>query len=104
MRISNGRTNGVTLLAIGGLIGAGAALLLAPQSGKKTRRDILHLGKVAKNKSERVLLDVSHKTSHMIDSISERLQDQVYRGQQLADGAKNFIESGKAYVQKMKSA
>ncbi len=100
MRTRNGKANSVALLAIGGLIGAGAAILLAPQSGKKTRRDILHVGKVAKNRSEKILLNVGHSTGKMIDNLSERLQDQVYRGQRLAEGAKNVIEAGKAYFQK----
>jgi len=74
MRSTNGTVHNVALLAIGGLIGAGAAILLAPQSGKKTRQDILHLGKVAKNKSERVLLDVGHRTSKVVNGLSERFQ------------------------------
>jgi gas vesicle protein len=91
MKAGNGRANNVTWMAIGGLIGAGAAILLAPQSGKKTRRDILHAGKVAKNKSERVILNVGRSTSRMVDSFSERLQDQVHRGKRLAEEAKNLI-------------
>ena len=75
MRIGNGKVTNITLLAIGGLIGAGAAILLAPQSGKKTRRDIVHLGKVAKNRSERVLLDVGRKTSQVVNDLSERWQN-----------------------------
>ncbi len=70
----NGKVTNITLLAIGGLIGAGAAILLAPQSGKKTRRDIVHLGKVARNRSEKVLLDVGRKTSQVVNGLSERWQ------------------------------
>ncbi len=70
----NGKVTNITLLAIGGLIGAGTAILLAPQSGKKTRRDIVHLGKVARNRSEKVLLDVGRKTSQVVNGLSERWQ------------------------------
>jgi gas vesicle protein len=73
MQTGNGRVKAVGLLTIGGLIGAGAALVLAPQSGKRTRRDILHVGKIARNKSERVLLDLGQRTSRMVDTLSERL-------------------------------
>ncbi|MBP1597470.1 MAG: YtxH-like protein, partial [Acidobacteria bacterium] len=46
MQMMNGRAKGVAFLAIGSVIGAGAALLFAPQSGAKTRRDLRHLGKL----------------------------------------------------------
>jgi len=72
MQMMNGRAKGVAFLAIGSVIGAGAALLFAPQSGAKTRRDLRHLGKLARNRSERVLLDLGHKTTRMVESLSER--------------------------------
>ncbi len=75
MYSKNGRATSLAMLAVGGLIGAGAAILLAPQSGKKTRRDIRHIGRVARNRSEKVLLDVGRKTSRVVDSLSERLQN-----------------------------
>ena len=68
----NGRGKGVAYLAIGSLIGAGAALLFAPQSGVKTRRDLLHFGKVARNRSERVLLDLGRMTTRVMETISQR--------------------------------
>lgn len=34
---------------VGGIVGAGLALLLAPQSGKKTRRQIIDLAEDAKD-------------------------------------------------------
>lgn len=71
MQTLNGKAKDVALLAIGGLIGAGAAILFAPQSGRRTRRDILHLGKLARNRSERVLLDLGQRTSRMVESLSE---------------------------------
>jgi len=33
---------------VGGLVGAGLALLFAPQSGRRTRQEIRYLGKVIK--------------------------------------------------------
>jgi gas vesicle protein len=72
MQIVNGRAKDVAFLAIGSLIGAGAALLFAPQSGVKTRRDLLHFGKVARNRSERLFLNLGHRTTKMVESLSER--------------------------------
>ena len=64
-----GMGKGMTFLAVGSMIGAGAALLFAPQSGAKTRRDLLHFGKVARNRSERILLDLGHRTTRMVESL-----------------------------------
>ena len=100
MRMGNGTANGLKLLAIGGLIGAGTALLLAPQSGRRTRRDLLHMGKVARNESERMFLDVGRRTSDMVDDLSEWLQDQAHKSRHLAEKAKNAVESGKEYFQR----
>jgi len=48
----SGCSTGCTILAffIGGLVGAGVALLLAPQSGKETRQKIKELADDAKEK------------------------------------------------------
>lgn len=69
---TKGMGRGMAFLAVGSVIGAGAALLFAPQSGAKTRRDLLHFGKLARNRSERILLDLGHKTTRMVESFSER--------------------------------
>ena len=53
-KIRNEKLNGALMFVAGGLLGAGMALLLAPQSGRRTRRDIVHLGKMAKKKSEQM--------------------------------------------------
>ncbi len=76
----------IAFIVAGGLIGAGIALLFAPQSGKRTREDLLHLGKVAKNKSEGMLLEVCHQ--------ADRLSDEV----------KAFVKAGKGYLDKIVAA
>ncbi len=63
---------GMAFLEVGSVIGAGAALLFAPQSGAKTRRNLLHFGKLARNRSERILLDLGHRTTKLVESFSER--------------------------------
>lgn len=44
--------NTAVALIAGGLLGAGVALLFAPQSGRKTRRDLCHLAEKTRNKVE----------------------------------------------------
>jgi gas vesicle protein len=100
MHTGNGKIHSVAMLAIGGAIGAGTAILLVPQSGKKTRRDLLHMGKVARNRCESAFLDVGHRMEKSLDGISERWQDEVHKCHQMADEAKHIIESGKEYFHK----
>lgn len=57
---------GVTVLfsfLIGGLVGAGLALLLAPQSGKKTRRQIADLADDVKDYASDYAKKVKEKIS-----------------------------------------
>jgi gas vesicle protein len=100
MRIGNSKVNNATMLAIGCMIGAGSAILLAPQSGKQTRRDIVHFGKVVRNRCERASLDFGHRSNRMFDKLSEKWQDDVHRYHRLADDAKHIIKEGREYFQK----
>ncbi len=52
---------------LGGLIGAGVALLLAPKSGKETREKIKELAVEAKEKAEEVIEQVKGKVTSTIE-------------------------------------
>ena len=85
-------------------MGAALALIFAPQSGKKTRRDIVHLGKRAKLESERIQLEMSHAINDLVDDVSERVQDGLERGREWTDrttqGVLVALNTGKEYIQK----
>ena len=104
MEARNEKLNGVLLFVGGGLLGAGLALLLAPQSGKKTRRDIVHLGKMAKKKSEQIQLEMRHAMDNLVDDISEKMQEGMDRGREWTDkttqGVLQALNSGKDYIRK----
>lgn len=104
MEIGNQKVNGLTLFVAGSLLGAGIALLFAPQSGRKTRRDILYLGKMAKNKSEQIQLEMSHAIDNLVEGISEKVEDGIERGREWTDkttqGVIQALNTGKQYVQK----
>lgn len=96
----NGRTVG--FFVAGGLIGAGLALLFAPQSGRKTRRDLKHLGKVAMNKSEAIRLDLQHSIDNAANTIAERLSEEIDAAREWTESSKNqllnALESGKNFL------
>jgi gas vesicle protein len=59
----------------GTLLGAGVALLFAPQSGRKTRRDIRQFAEKTGNKVEAAQLELRHSIENIIGDVSEKLQE-----------------------------
>jgi gas vesicle protein len=59
----------------GTLLGAGVALLFAPQSGRKTRRDIRQFAEKTGNKVEAAQLELQHSVENIIGDVSEKLQE-----------------------------
>jgi gas vesicle protein len=104
MSTENEKLNGVGLFVVGGLVGAALALILAPQSGKKTRRDIVRLGKRAKLESERIQLEMSHAINDLVDDVSQKVEDGLERGREWTDrttqGVLTALNAGKDYIQK----
>jgi gas vesicle protein len=97
---------GALMLVAGGIIGAGVALLFAPQSGKKTRRDIVRYSKRAKNRAGEVVDDFADSISDMVDAVGEKASDILDRGKDLAYEAKKdvlkAIEEGQTKLEKQR--
>lgn len=75
----------------GALIGAGAALLLAPQSGAKTRRWLSEYADKAKDQ-----LDSAIDTGkEYLQSGKEYLQTGVERGKEYMEGAQSTLQRGR---------
>jgi gas vesicle protein len=73
------RNTTVALLA-GAFLGAGIALLFAPQSGRKTRRDIRHFAEKVGNKADAARLELKHSIDGIIGDAEEKLRDGLTRG------------------------
>jgi gas vesicle protein len=67
------------MILAGGIVGAGIALLFAPQSGRRTRRKLRHLGRKALNKSASIGLDVRHSFENLVDDMSQKFRDGLSR-------------------------
>jgi gas vesicle protein len=77
----------------GAIIGAGAALLLAPQTGAETRRLLRDYAE----KAEEEIRERLPEAKALLDSAIEKGKDFVERG-------KEYVEKGKEFVDDKKSA
>jgi len=73
---------------VGGLVGAVAALLLAPQSGEETRTLIRDKSIELRTQVEDTAADVRSKAEHLAQDAKARAEDLQRRGQVLLDEQK----------------
>jgi gas vesicle protein len=71
---------GALLVLAGALLGAGAALLVAPQSGRATRRDIGRYARKAGRKLEGVAEDVVGSVAGMAEGVEEKAGEILEKG------------------------
>lgn len=82
------------MLVAGGILGAGIALLFAPQSGERTRRDISRYVKRSRRRAGELAEDFSDSVSEMVDAVSERAADLVEQGKDVAhDVGKDLLKA-----------
>ena len=87
----------------GTLLGAGAALLFAPQSGRKTRRDIRQFAEKVGNKAEAARLELQHSLDNIIEDIEEKLQEALACGMDWTDskivGLRRALEAARKSIE-----
>lgn len=68
------------LMLVGGsVVGAGLALLFAPQSGAKCRRDITRFSKTVGKKGDRLMRDINESVSGFADTVSGKTSAILHR-------------------------
>lgn len=107
---NNTMTVGALMLVAGGILGAGIALLYAPQSGEKTRKEIGRYAKKARRKGEEALEaveDFTDQVTEMAEAVGDRASEILDKGKDMAYGAKKgllkAIEDGEARLMKERS-
>jgi len=104
---NNSATVGALMLVAGGIIGAGLALLFAPQSGERTRKDIVRYSRKVRRKAEGVVDDFADTVSEMVDTVSEKAEDILDKGKDMAYEAKKelvkVIEEGQQKLEKQRA-
>jgi gas vesicle protein len=95
------------LMVAGGIVGAGLALLLAPQSGQRTRRDISRYAKRAKTRADETVEDITTNISDLVETIGEKTDELVEKGKDVASGARKdlmrLIEEGTSRLEKFRT-
>ncbi|PKN18932.1 MAG: hypothetical protein CVU71_09070 [Deltaproteobacteria bacterium HGW-Deltaproteobacteria-6] len=93
-------------LLIGGLIGAGIALLFAPMSGRRTRLEIIRTARRTRNKAVALIEDSIEDVSELIGDLKAKAADIADQGSDLTDKAKKEIratlEQGQQILEKQK--
>ena len=105
------RENKITAAALfvvaGGVIGAGLALLFAPQSGNRTRKDIARYSKKAGNRANEAVDDLAANVSQLVETIGEKTDDLLEKGKDVAGDARKdlirLIEEGAAKLEKFRT-
>lgn len=78
-------TVGAIMLVAGGLIGAGLGLLYAPQSGRRTRRQLGRYGRKVRTEAEAVVRDSADAVRDAVDNLADRAGDLADRGGEVAE-------------------
>ena len=104
---NNNAMVGALMLVAGGIIGAGVALLFAPQSGERTRKDITRYAKKVRRQAESAVDDFADTVSEMVETVSEKAEDILEKGKDMAYEAKKelvkVIEDGQVKLEKQRA-
>ena len=91
---------------IGSLIGAGVAMLLAPQSGEKTRRQIAKYGKKAGFRVRSLAGNVAESLDDVLGDVREFGEARLEQGLELTAKARkeaiDAFDAGKKFLEKEK--
>jgi gas vesicle protein len=96
----------VVWFVAGSMIGAGVALLFAPQSGKRTRQDIQKLGKAVWKRADRFTEDIQDSLGNLVDEVSEATENAVRAGRDISIKTKeevmDILDSGRKFLEEEK--
>lgn len=84
---------GALLVLAGAILGAGVALLVAPQSGRQTRRDIARYARQTGRKLEGAAGEVAESVAEMADVVEEKAEELLEKGKDLSRESKDAVLS-----------
>jgi gas vesicle protein len=87
----NNGTNNILAFMLGGVIGAGIALLYAPRSGKESREEISRLMDKVKGQAVMREKKLELKMFRAVDDISNRVIDILSEGREISEARKEEL-------------
>jgi gas vesicle protein len=95
------------LILAGGIVGAGLALLFAPQSGQRTRKDLVRYANKTKHRAGEAADDLSANISDLVDTIGDKTDDLLEKGKVVAGSARKdlirLIEEGASRLEQFRT-
>jgi gas vesicle protein len=91
--VTNGATSAILLLSAGALIGAAAALVFAPASGRDTRR---YLGRRSRAMAGAVATEGKKVLSKHGERVAQAMRHSYAHAASVISGRPNGVESGQA--------
>ena len=91
MACDHGRGENLVFFLVGGIIGAGVALLYAPKAGRETREDIKRLAVRGAERYREGRDLIEEKMSNLMHQISTKTEELIHGGTQLAEDKKREI-------------
>jgi gas vesicle protein len=92
---------------VGAVVGAAAALLMAPQSGQETRTRIRETGLELRDKAEELSVEARREAERLAEEAAKKAQEAQQRGRIVLDEQKTrvqgFVEKGKEIAAKRKA-
>jgi len=82
---------GALLVLTGAILGAGAALLIAPQTGHATRRDITRYARKTSRTLEGVAEEVAERVAEMADTVEEKAEELLEKGKDLSNESREAV-------------
>lgn len=82
---------GAMLVLVGAILGAGAALLMAPQSGRRTRKDIARYARKTSRKLEGAAGEVVERVAEMADAVEEKAEELLEKGKDLSVESREVV-------------
>ena len=100
------------VLVTGAVVGAAIALLYAPQSGVRTKKDIKKFARKTVDRIDDIQGDIREQVTHWVDDMTDAVKDGVDRGKKLSaegceqilhafDNAKKCVEDGKSRIERL---
>jgi gas vesicle protein len=103
---NNSAVVGAMMLVAGGVIGAGLALLYAPQSGERTRKQISRYTRKVRNETEEMMRDAAHAVTDMAEELGDKTSELAKRGGEVAEDWRQHlldsIEQGQKSLEKQR--